>query len=394
MTAGPAGAPTRPPERAPQPQPHARAGDHIPPLPPVVGEPEPASGRRPPWAILGGVAAAVVVAVVAILALGGGGGDDDDGGAAGSTGSSAATGATGGSGATDATGATGAGAVPQGPALADTTLVMKVNTEPGVSEIQTLDVGAGTTRPVTQNGSGRSWVPVLSPDRRSIAYTWSKDDQTAELRVAASDGTGDRLVADDIDGTSRAAWSNDGTRLAYIRLVNAQRDLVVVDLATGDTTLLTDDRVDEGDPAWSPDDRRIALWKFETDQRTHLYLLDVASRQATKITGADASDADPVWSPDGDLIAFSRTPPGSPSCSSLFVYDDASGQATQVTDGTQDQRDDRDPTWSPNGSQLAFEFRAGCADAANFQIGVVQANGSGFRALTQPDADRSHPAWR
>jgi Tol biopolymer transport system component/actin-like ATPase involved in cell morphogenesis len=380
---------TRPIEQVAPPPPAAVAAPWSAAPPPLASEPRPVEGgRKVPGAIRGGVAAPTAVAVVAGLALGGGG---DDGGASGTT-------------------AAGAVEVPRGPALPESTLAMKANTDLGVSEIETLAVGANTSTRLTHNGSGRSWVPVLSPDRRSIAYTWTHDDDTAELRIMGSDGKGDRTVARDIFKFNRATWSPDGTRIAYVRYVNTQWDLVILDLTTGKTTLMTDDRIQEGDPSWSPDGTKIAIFKYESDSLTHLYVLDVAAKTEEKLPIAtSANDADPTWSPDGKRIAFARTPSavtapaatattvagsGSPvPCASLFVYDLATKQATQVTDGEANQRDEADPSWSPDGSLLAYEFRAPCFDGENFQVGLVKADGSGFQALTTADAEHSQPAW-
>ena len=95
--------------------------------------------------------------------------------------------------------------------------------------------------------------------------------------------------------------------------------------------------------------------------------------------GGDIGVFTPAWSPDGRQIAFYR-----------FVYDDfASGVYVMNSDGS----DPRavalpfafSPSWSPDGATIAFyswQFSG---------IGLVNADGSGMR--THLSADWSYPEW-
>jgi Tol biopolymer transport system component/actin-like ATPase involved in cell morphogenesis len=356
----------------------------LPPLPTVTGEsddhglarpvvgsappelgPEPSAPGRRRWGLVAGIGAAVVaIAVVAALTLGGGGDDDDDGG-----------------GGTDGA----AVELPRGPALPERTLAM--TSGDANFEIFTLDVDTGERKRITMNNT-QTKLPAMSPDRRSIAYTWDKGGGAFELWVVASNGSGQKMVARGLNPDARATWSPDGTQLAYVSDASGQPDLVVMDLATGQVDPLTNDAGIEGDPAWSPDGRSIALWKNGPEGHPVLFLLDVASKQTAQLT--DEQAADPAWSPDSSKIAFARTDPD--GCNDLWTIDVSTKAEERLTED-EPSVDMEDPSWSPDGRQVAFETRDSCSSSVALDIAVVGADGSDLHTVAKEAAFEFHPSW-
>ena len=86
--------------------------------------------------------------------------------------------------------------------------------------------------------------------------------------------------------------------------------LWLVDVATGEASRLTDGRAADGQPAWSPDGRRIAFTsnrRRDADliaEHRDIHVVDVATRAVTAITrGPRSMFAAPTWLPDGRTIA-------------------------------------------------------------------------------------------
>jgi TolB protein len=100
-------------------------------------------------------------------------------------------------------------------------------------------------------------------------------------------------------------------------------------------------------------------------------------------------DSDPVWSPDGRQIAFV-------SNWQVWVMNaDGSGQRRLTHNGARNFT----PRWSPDGQRIAFERRVGrvnyghcngCGRAAKLEVWVMNADGSEARMLAQEGAE---PVW-
>jgi serine/threonine-protein kinase PknK len=370
-----AGAPVGP--TPPPPRPAAPAGRG------PDGPPPPSPPRRKVpvavFALVGAVVAALVVGAVVAL---GGGGDDDDASdvvtdtsvgtdtsvaettvtstgdtTATSTGDTTATSAT--DTAVDTSASTGTTAstaepmaIPQAAdPLPDDSLALTI-VRNGVWDISVLDTTTGDLLQISRNTAGQSKLPALSPDRRTIAYTWARE-AGAELWLAGADGAQGTRVASSLDSDGRAAWSPDGTQIAFVQIrESGAKDLMILDTVTREITAITDDLENEGDPAWSPDGTRIVFWKTGPGGNADLWVYEVDGGGLEQLTDDPAFDADPDWSPDGSSLVFARQPQGGHW--SLWLYQD--GEETQLTQTDGDEGfDDQTPSWSPDGERIAFE---------------------------------------
>ena len=73
--------------------------------------------------------------------------------------------------------------------------------------------------------------------------------------------------------------------------------------------------------------------------------------------------------------------------SKIYTIDLADGRVRRLTEGP-DWHDEK-PVWSPDGRQIAFVSNR----AGNYDIYVMQADGSGVRRLTSHDALEHDPSW-
>src|SRR5262249_36270877 len=103
------------------------------------------------------------------------------------------------------------------------------------------------------------------PDGKRIAFT-SKRDGRAQIYVMNADGSGQRRVVADRWSDQRPSWSPDGGRLLFTSFRNRDPNLLGIGNAEIDVVRadgsglrnLTRSRFWEGEPAWSPNGRRIA----------------------------------------------------------------------------------------------------------------------------------------
>ena len=104
---------------------------------------------------------------------------------------------------------------------------------------------------------------------------------------------------------------------------------------------------------------------------------------ATRLTVHDAFDASPVWSPDGRRIAFDSKRDGNWE---VYVMN---ADGTGVTRLTFNDAVDGSPSWSPDGRRIAFDSKRD----GNLEIYVMNADGSGVTRLTHNPADDGYPSW-
>lgn len=126
-------------------------------------------------------------------------------------------------------------------------------------------------------------------------------------------------------------------------------------------------------PAWSPDARRIAFQRSDTDGRYHIYVMDADGGNVRRLTNGDIDDRHPAWSPDGKLLAVDS---GTAAQREIWTIDVASAQRTQVTKlGASASF----PSWGPDGTRIAFYlYRAGQTD-----LWLAGRDGSAAQPLTR-----------
>jgi TolB protein len=210
---------------------------------------------------------------------------------------------------------------------------------------------------------------------------------------------------------AEAAWSPDGTRLAFVRSALGG-PIESVDASGGDRTQVTGGRFDHA-PAWSPDGSRLAFSRSSTVGGVEgLY---VVGADGTGLRSLGPQGASPAWSPDGRALAFwrrtgegvtlavfqfageqavtltrtfaafSRAPRWSPDGTKLLVTVCGPFGACRLdvaaADGSAVSRlgPGSDPSWSPDGSRIAFVQRRSCA---GWSVFVARADGIGLRRIT------------
>lgn len=226
--------------------------------------------------------------------------------------------------------------------------------------VYVIDEGAFYGYPV---GSGIE--PAWGPDGSKLVYTSSEgiarreDPQYAlvntlirhDFLIGTAYSEGGTDPASD-QGVGKAAWSPDGTRVAFEHLGDgdlAPAQIYLMNEWGGEVQRLNPSsgvRYAESDPAWSPDGSSIAFWSYGYG----LAVVDLATRNVRtlyKDFPRVAYGASPAWSPDGSTIAFvvRKESYAEPA---IWLIDSGGGNLREFIP------DAYDPAWSPDGSQLAF----------------------------------------
>ena len=146
-----------------------------------------------------------------------------------------------------------------------------------------------------------------------------------------------------------AAWSPDGSRIAYISDATGEEELYVVaqDGQSKPVQLTTGGRAMRYAPRWSADGRRLAF----SDKDGKLYVLTVADRKLTEIAD-DTRGAifDYTWSPRGSHLAWGMTDADGVT-GSIYVWNADDARVRKVTG---DGFNEYSPAWGPEGDFLYF----------------------------------------
>jgi dipeptidyl aminopeptidase/acylaminoacyl peptidase len=252
---------------------------------------------------------------------------------------------------------------------------------PGAPQVHVLPLDGGEARAVTTLRGGVT------------AFAWSPDGSRFAVasgvrEMAATSNEPGRPKPSDARVITRARFRADGGGYLDPR---RQSRLYVVPADGGTPRALGRERLDDSDPVWAPDGRRVyftAQTAVEPDYgppRVVLMAADVESRDVSEIVAIDGTVTRPSPSPDGTRIAFIGVANPKKTRShdqpDLFVADLATKQVRNLTERYDydigaglagDQRAPRGgsstrPVWMPDGlSVLAVVTIEGRAPLARF----------------------------
>jgi len=150
-----------------------------------------------------------------------------------------------------------------------------------------------------------------------------------DLFVVDADGTDERRLTHG-RRTSAPTFGPDGKRLAFVATQGGTANVQVRTEATGRTTPVTDyeGNVQITGVRWHPSRDTLALARVDADGGRQLVLYDLGTETSTLLTDPDSDDRRPVWSPDGTHLAYTSLRDGVPNA---FVYDRATGTHRRAT---------------------------------------------------------------
>ena len=200
-----------------------------------------------------------------------------------------------------------------------------------------------------------------------------------------SDGSAQTRLTRTAAHDDHAAWSPDGTRIAFASTRDGDYEIYVMNADGTNVVRLTDHPQSDAAPSWSPDGRRIA-WRTNRDGNPEIYAMDPTGANVRRVTTNAAADEAPDFSPDG-RIAFASNRQG--GAYNIWVTDVDGTNVRRVTSGRANRHE---PDWSPDGSRLLYVDDRDLP-LGNTEIYVVSADGGGDRRLTDFDGRDDFPSW-
>jgi Tol biopolymer transport system component len=217
----------------------------------------------------------------------------------------------------------------------------------------------------------RTEIDVSSDGKQIVYFAWPGDaGEKVGIWIMDADFTKNRLV---VPGGAYPSFSPGGDRL----VVNGRDELYVLKTDGANIRKLTNGEY----AAWSPVNNQI-VHRACVGGRCGLWLIDADSNDPgarNRIT-TGGSDGQPAWSPDGKRVAYISQEDG--NFEIYVVNQDGSNKLRLTTNPSSDGL----PVWSPDGAWIAFRSDRG----GSWAIYVMRADGSDVRKVVDADV---LPLW-
>ena len=236
--------------------------------------------------------------------------------------------------------------------------------------------------------------------KRKLAFVFGGSSGSSEIFVVNEDGTGQQRLTLNGVNDMYPTWSPDGSEIAFaggrggaLNIFRMKPD------GTRVVPITNSARWASFDPDWSPDAQKIVfnsnrsgvgrneIWVMGADGSNPQRLTTNVELTADSSGPVYSSDREPEWSPDGTKIAFSSNRDGIANYE-IYVMNADGSNPVRLTNSAQD---DGDPTWSPDGTRIAFSSRR---DGGRPEIYVMNADGGGQTNLTNTaSSNEGQPSW-
>lgn len=232
---------------------------------------------------------------------------------------------------------------------------------------------------------------AYSPDGSRVAFVYGPNGLTDVLRVTDSAGTPKDLVGHGAQtaagGVASPTWSPDGATIAYIGLDNNYSAQAIYTISAGGGTEKRFFPARNGEAfrgvAWG---KSWILFVSNLSGAHEIWRLNSDGSGPLQLTNDKRENGSPAWSPDGKAFAFySKQADGSYQI--MVMNADGTGERKLTNTGN-----NWSPTWSPDGNWIAFASARG----GRLEVYVMDKNGNNVQILTDKfGAEAQLPgSWR
>ena len=165
----------------------------------------------------------------------------------------------------------------------------------GSPDIHVLHLESNELLRLTSN-PGIDTEPAWSPDGRDIVFTSDRSGRRPQLyRISAAGGGEPERLTFSGRYNARAAFSPDGSRLAFVHETDGDYRIAVMGIDDREVRVLTDGALDES-PTFAPNGRMILYATTERGQAA-LAAVSIDGRFRQRLSIGEAGVRDPAWSP-------------------------------------------------------------------------------------------------
>ena len=203
-----------------------------------------------------------------------------------------------------------------------------------------------------------------------VSETGPATRRVKRLAIMDQDGENHKFLTSGAAMALTPRFSPNLQKITYMSYAGNTPRVYVLDIETGEQTLLGNFPGMTFAPRFSPDSSKVLL-SYASGGKTNIYEMDLATRKSKQLTRSYSIDTSPCYSPDGSKIVFNSDRSGNQQ---LYVMDADGSNVQRISYGAGRYAT---PVWSPRGDYIAFTKMAG----GQFYIGVMYPDGTGERLL-------------
>lgn len=203
----------------------------------------------------------------------------------------------------------------------------------GLTDVLRVTDSAGTPKDYVSHGAlsaaGGISSPTWTPDGKQIAYIGIDNNYGTQFiyTISADGGVEQRFFAARGGESFRGVtWGK--TWILFVSNLTGFHEIWRLNFDGSGPLQLTNDKRENGSPAWSPDGKQFAYYSKQVDGSYQIMVANADGTGVKKLTNA-GNNWSPTWSPDGNHIAFTSTRAGGLS---VWVMDKTGGNLQQLTD--------------------------------------------------------------
>ncbi|MCJ7696361.1 MAG: serine/threonine-protein kinase [Anaerolineaceae bacterium] len=218
--------------------------------------------------------------------------------------------------------------------------------------------GEAVVAPISTPTQAQANTPSLEKPEQ-IAFVSEREGDLPQIWLVNRNGTDLEQLTNEPQGACQPAWSPDGMRLVYVSPCNGRAErydgasLIVLNLQTGVSNVISLVRSGDYDPAWSPDGTKIAYTSIQTG-KPQIFIYDLALRTSSRLMNRSTISRQPAWSADGNQIAFVAPHPITNQPQVWLVSATGESEPRLVEEGA--WRMMLNPAWSREGSARYFDL--------------------------------------
>jgi Tol biopolymer transport system component len=220
-------------------------------------------------------------------------------------------------------------------------------------------------------------VAAWSPDGTALAFVKGASSRGSDEQIYLWHQNTVRNLTPDHSFRSifHLEWSVDGTQIAFLGYsdFNSPGQIYTLEVNDGSVTAISPIGMTVDKPSWSPDGSFITFGG-QFANLSDIYVVELHSAEMRNLTNNPSSEGFPAWSPDGTQIAFDANYGDG---FNIYVMDVDGNNVRQLTD---DPRTESLPMWSPDGQYIAF--RGHRPQDGALELRIMRADGSEQRLIS------------